>query len=75
MFDYLLAGNVEVTASLLEELAQSSDVRVRARVAEHPNTPLPVLFKLSWDESGGGQAKYCLQSAANQFDAHAACHR
>lgn len=47
---YPLSVHLPVPAAL-DQLAQSSNPHVRARVAEHENTPLPTLFKLTQDES------------------------
>jgi len=48
---YLLAGNPSAHAEMLEKLSKSSDSRVRARVAEHPMTPIRVLLALVSDRS------------------------
>ncbi len=48
---YLMAGDPHVSSAFLDELAHSQETKVRARVAEHENTPLRTLFRLIQDES------------------------
>ena len=48
---YFLAGNLCISHGLLDELSQSADPRVRARVAENPNTAPHTLLRLSRDKS------------------------
>lgn len=43
------AKNPETSPYILQELASSSDVEIRASVAKNPNTPMDVLMKLGAD--------------------------
>lgn len=47
---YLIAGDTQLTALLLNELSKSRDAAVRARVAENVATPTSVLLRLLEDE-------------------------
>ncbi|MBX3151795.1 HEAT repeat domain-containing protein [Candidatus Obscuribacterales bacterium] len=48
---YLIAGDTQLTALLLNELSKSNDPAVRARVAENASTPTSVLLRLLDDEN------------------------
>jgi hypothetical protein len=48
---YLDAGSPSTSGRILNELAQEKDFRVRARVAENPNTPLWTVLRLAADEN------------------------
>jgi hypothetical protein len=47
---YLMAGDPQVSAAFLDQLSHSHEPSVRARVAEHQNTPLGTLFRLVQDD-------------------------
>ncbi|HEY9719541.1 MAG TPA: hypothetical protein V6C69_18830 [Trichormus sp.] len=47
---YLMAGDPHVSAAFLDQLSHSHEPSVRARVAEHQNTPLGTLFRLVQDD-------------------------
>lgn len=46
---YILAGNPHLSEITLDELSRSTDLQVRARVAENRNTPLRTLLRLATD--------------------------
>lgn len=48
---YLIAGDPQLTALLLNELSKSNDPAVRARIAENASTPTSVLLRLLEDEN------------------------
>lgn len=48
---HMMASSPYATTALLEELSNSIDEKIRARVAEHRNTSLRALFKLVQDVS------------------------
>ncbi len=60
-----MASNPYATTALLEELSNSSDERLRARVAEHRNTSLRALLKLIQDVSAEVRLSVAYNPKAN----------
>jgi hypothetical protein len=58
---YLIAGGSDTPVDLLNKLAQHADAKIRARVAENPNTPFWTVALLVTD----GNDEVRLSAAAN----------
>ncbi len=76
-----VADNTESEPSVLEEVSNYPDARVKAAVADNPNAPLAVLFKLANDSDTSiryqladnhNAATQVLEKLANDRDAHVA---
>jgi len=61
---YILAGNTNVSPSLLDVLARSHDSTIRARVAENIATPLHTLFRLLQDHDSEVRSSLAQNPAA-----------